>query len=165
MSAFCYMPLKTQLLRERSHRSWPGLLRLCHDVLESKREPPRAPGSEQREPGHTWEPYSKHQLLGRVMLRKWLWGFPCGSEGKVSATQETWVQSLGWEDPLEEGMATHSSILAWRIPMDRGAWWATVQRVAESDTTEQLTLSRLENSRPFVLGAHSRRRNSQLVWG
>ena len=35
---------------------------------------------------------------------------------------ETWVQSLGWEDPLEEGMATHSSILAWRIPMGRGAW-------------------------------------------
>ena len=36
--------------------------------------------------------------------------------------QETWVQSLGWEDPLEEGMATHFSILAWRIPMDSGAW-------------------------------------------
>ena len=36
--------------------------------------------------------------------------------------QETWVRSLGWEDPLEEGMATHSSILAWRIPMDGGAW-------------------------------------------
>ena len=35
--------------------------------------------------------------------------------------RETWVQSLGWEDPLEEGMVTHSSILAWRIPMDRGA--------------------------------------------
>ena len=34
----------------------------------------------------------------------------------------TWVRSLGWEDPLEEGMATHSSILAWRISMDRGAW-------------------------------------------
>ena len=36
------------------------------------------------------------------------------------------------EDPLEEGMAIHSSILAWRIPMDRGAWWATVRRVAQS---------------------------------
>ena len=44
-------------------------------------------------------------------------GFPGGSEAKVSATmQETQVQSLGWEDPLENGMATHSSILAWRIP-------------------------------------------------
>ena len=45
------------------------------------------------------------------------------------AMWETWVGSLGWEDPLEEGMATHSSILAWRIPMDRGAWRATVHGV------------------------------------
>jgi len=45
-----------------------------------------------------------------------------------------WVQSLGWEDPLEEGMATHSSILAWRILMDREAWWTTVYRVAKSWT-------------------------------
>ena len=36
--------------------------------------------------------------------------------------QKTWVRSLGWEDPLKEGMATHSSILAWRIPVDRGVW-------------------------------------------
>ena len=35
---------------------------------------------------------------------------------------EIWVQSLGWKDPLEEGRETHSSILAWTIPMDRGAW-------------------------------------------
>ena len=48
--------------------------------------------------------------------------------------QETWVQPLGWEDPLEEGMATHSSILAWRIPMYREAWLSTVQ----SELTEQL---------------------------
>ena len=40
----------------------------------------------------------------------------------LPAVLETWVQSLGWEDPLEESMATHSSILAWSIPMDRGAW-------------------------------------------
>ena len=39
----------------------------------------------------------------------------------LPAMWETWVQTLGWEDPLEEGMATHSSILAWRIPMDREA--------------------------------------------
>ena len=45
-----------------------------------------------------------------------------------------WVRSLGWEDPLEEGMATHSSILAWRIPVDRGAWRATVHRVTKSHT-------------------------------
>ena len=47
---------------------------------------------------------------------------------------ETWVQSLGWEDPLEEGMVTHSTILAWRIPMDRGAQWATVLGVTKSQT-------------------------------
>ena len=50
------------------------------------------------------------------------------------AVQEPGVQSLGWEDPLEEGMATRSSILAWRIPMDRGAWQATVHGVAKSWT-------------------------------
>ena len=44
------------------------------------------------------------------------------------------IQSLGQEDPLGKSMATHSSILAWRIPMDRGAWWAIVHRVAQSQT-------------------------------
>ena len=48
--------------------------------------------------------------------------------------QKTWVQSLGWEDTLEEGMATHSSVLAWRIPMGRGAWRATVHGVTKSLT-------------------------------
>ena len=48
------------------------------------------------------------------------------------AMWETWVQSLGWEDTLEEGMETHSSILAWRMPVDRGAWKATVHRVAKN---------------------------------
>ena len=52
----------------------------------------------------------------------------------LPAVWETWVPSLGWADLLEEGMATHSSILAWRIPMDRGAWWATVHGVAKSQT-------------------------------
>ena len=47
---------------------------------------------------------------------------------------ETWVRSLGWEDPLGEGMVTHSSILAWRIPVERGAWWATVHGVRKSRT-------------------------------
>ena len=50
------------------------------------------------------------------------------------AMRETWVRSLAWEDPLEEGMATQSSILAWRIPMDRGAWWTTVHGVTKSWT-------------------------------
>ena len=58
-------------------------------------------------------------------------GFPGGSDSKESSCN---VWDLGWEDPLEEGMLTHSSILAWRIPMDRGAWWATVHGVAKSQT-------------------------------
>ena len=48
--------------------------------------------------------------------------------------QETWIQSLDWEDPLEKGMATHSSILAWRIPLDREAWQATVHGLTKSQT-------------------------------
>ena len=50
------------------------------------------------------------------------------------AMWETWLRSLGWEDPLEEGTATHSSILARRIPMDREAWQAAVHRVTKSRT-------------------------------
>ena len=67
-------------------------------------------------------------------------GFAGGSVVKnLPAMQETQVQSLVWEGPLEKGMASCSSILAWRIPwtensMDRGAWWATVQRVAQNQT-------------------------------
>ena len=48
----------------------------------------------------------------------------------MQETQEMWVQSLGWEDPLEEGMATHSSILAMRIPWT-GASWATVHGITK----------------------------------
>ena len=50
----------------------------------------------------------------------------------LPAMWEIWVESLGWEDPLEEGMATHASVLAWRIPMDRGAWQVIVHGVAKS---------------------------------
>ena len=50
------------------------------------------------------------------------------------AMQETWVPSLGWEDSLEEGMATHSSVATWRIPKDRDAWRATVHGVTKSQT-------------------------------
>ena len=53
---------------------------------------------------------------------------PAGQE-----TEETWVQSLGGEDPLEEELATNSSSLAWEIPWTR-AWWATVHGVANSQT-------------------------------
>ena len=52
----------------------------------------------------------------------------------LPAMWETWVQSLRWKVPLEEGMATHSSTFAWRIPMDRGAWQAAVHVVTKSQT-------------------------------
>ena len=52
----------------------------------------------------------------------------------LPAMWETWVQSLGWEDPLEEGMATHSSILAWGISMDRKTWQVTVHEAAKNRT-------------------------------
>ena len=52
----------------------------------------------------------------------------------LPAMWEAWVQSLGWEDPLEKAMAIHSRILAWRIPMDRGALQATVHGAAKTQT-------------------------------
>ena len=52
----------------------------------------------------------------------------------LPAMQKTQVRSLGWEDPLEKEIATHSSIVAWKILMDRGSWWATVHGVAKSQT-------------------------------
>ena len=52
------------------------------------------------------------------------------------AMWESWVRSLGWEEPQGEGMATHSSNLAWRIPIDRGTWRATALGCKESDMTE-----------------------------
>ena len=75
--------------------------------------------------GLLWPPASEKGVSG-------------GSEAKnrpqMQELQETQVRSLGQEDPLEEGMATHSGILAWRIPMDGGAWWATVHGVTKSWT-------------------------------
>ena len=52
----------------------------------------------------------------------------------MQETQDTQLHSLDQEDPLEKEMATHSSILAWKNPMDGGAWWATVHAVAKSQT-------------------------------
>ena len=53
----------------------------------------------------------------------------------LPAMWETWIRSLGWEDPLDEGMENHFSILAWRILRDRGQpWWATVHGIAKSWT-------------------------------
>ena len=64
----------------------------------------------------------------------------------LPAMLETWIQSLDWEALLEEGMATHSSILAWRIPMDRRAWWATVHGVARGKRNQAI-----KNSTAYTL--------------
>ena len=52
----------------------------------------------------------------------------------LPAMRETWIGSLGWEDPLEEEMATHSRILAWRVPMDGEAWQVAVHGAAKRQT-------------------------------
>ena len=75
--------------------------------------------------------------------------------------QETWILSMVWEDPLEENMTTHFSIFAWRIPVDRGAWWAAVHGVTKSQT-------RLSNF-PFTFHFHALEKemethSSVLAW-
>jgi len=65
-------------------------------------------------------------------------GFPSGSGGKewMPAMRETWVRSLGWDDPLEKGMATHSRIFAWRIPCPEEPGRLQSMGCKELDTTE-----------------------------
>ena len=75
---------------------------------------------------------------------KYVFTYIGGTSGKESACQCRrqkrrrfvciWVRSLGGGEPLEESMATHSSILAWRIPMDRGVWQVAVHGVSKSQT-------------------------------
>ena len=77
-----------------------------------------------------WPNLAFHLFLLLRGLPRWL----SGKESVYQCRRHVRIQSLGWEDPLEEGMATHSSILAWRIPLVRGAWWATVHGVTKSQT-------------------------------
>ena len=72
---------------------------------------------------------------------------------------ETRVRFLGWEDPLEEKIATHSSILAWRSPMYRGAWQATVHGV----TKNQTQLSNEHTQSDFTAESHLNGRQAALV--
>ena len=80
------------------------------------------------------------------------------------AMQETPVQFLDREDPLEEDMATHSSILAWRVPVDRGASWATVHGVTKSQTW----LSHLAHTHSHMLkifyNRESFKKNFLIIW-
>ena len=81
-----------------------------------------------------------HHELENIWFNKIYGGFPGDSDSKESACNaEIWVRSLGWEDALEGDMATHSNIVAWGSSMDRGAWWATVHVIAESDMAEWLS--------------------------
>ena len=94
----------------------------------------RNPLAMQETPVYSWVrkiPWRRDKLLTPVFL-----GFPGGPAGKESAMWETWVRPLSWEDPLEKGKATHSSILAWRIPRRYSSWG-----YKDSDATEQLSLS------------------------
>ena len=71
-------------------------------------------------------------------LKDEYWGFPSGLVVKnppaMQESRDMQVRSLGWEDPLEEEMATHSSILAWKIPWTEEPGWATVHGIAKSWT-------------------------------
>ena len=110
---------------------------------------------------YTMEYYStiKNNTFESVLM-KWkklesiIQGFPGGSKDKASACNTGDLGSIpGLEDPLEEGMATHTSILAWRVPLDRGAWRAAVHGVAKrwtqlSDWTE-LNWTDTGSSLPF----------------
>ena len=72
----------------------------------------------------------------------------------LPAMWETWVWSLNWEEPLEEGMAPHSRILAWRSHMDRGAWWAAELDVTETLSTRDQVVAAVKNAAfPLLLVA------------
>ena len=96
--------------------------------------------------GHrTWgRTVKKRKLMKRLIHLGCSGGSVVKNLPPVQKPQVIQVRSLGQEDALEEGMATHSSILAWRIPMDRGAWRATVHRVAKSWTQLKWLSTHLE---------------------
>ena len=84
-------------------------------------------------------PGGRSELLASVFSStKWKRQASLGAQTdkKPPAIRETWVRPLGWENPLEKGPATHSSVLVWRTPMDRGAWWPAVHGVTKSRTRQ-----------------------------
>ena len=97
------------------------------------------------------QPYGKAFSLlplNIILSVDFLWAFLVAQTVKTPpAVRETWVWSLGWEDPLEEVMETHSSILAWRIPMYREALQATVHEVTKNQI--QCSLSSWRSSPLF----------------
>ena len=82
---------------------------------------------------HLWVRSSPGERIGHPLQCSWA-SLVARLLKNPPAVWETWVRPLGWEDPLDEGMATYFSILAWRIPMDREVWQITVQRITKSRT-------------------------------
>ena len=77
-----------------------------------------------------WYFYYAHFPIWKLRLKEFKWAsFIAQLVKNLPAMQETQVWFLGWEDPLEKEITTHSGVLAWRIPMDRGAWQAIVHGV------------------------------------
>ena len=94
-------------------------------------------------------------ITDRTSLRH-ITGFPSAQTIKnLPAMQETWVRSLGWEDPLEKAMLTHSSIPAWRIPWTQEPGGLQSMGNKESDRTEQLTLSLSQDTQRGIHYIHS----------
>ena len=83
---------------------------------------------------HLWKSILHYKIIKIFIYRSLRASLVAQLVKNPPAMQETWIRSLGREDPLEKGMATHSSILAWRITMDRGAWQAIVHGVSKSWT-------------------------------
>ena len=106
-------------------------------------DPSLIPGSE-RSPGE-----------GMGYLLQYSWASLVAQVVKnLPAMRETWVWSSNWEEPLEEGMAPHSRILAWRSPRDRGAWWAAELDVTETLSTRDQVVAAVKNAAfPLLLVA------------
>ena len=110
-------------------------IHLRTNVLKEGREIPNGSMVELRliEPKPGWDVWLRELLLHGIILEIASCDSLVAQRVKNPPTMwETWVRFLGWEDPLEEGMATHCSILAWRIPKYRGVWQATVHGITKN---------------------------------
>ena len=99
-------------------------------VAQLEKNPPAMHETLGSIPGSGWSP---GEGIGYALQYSWA-SLVAQLAKNLPAMRETWVRSLGWEDPLEEGMATHSRILAWENSMDRGAWRATARGVSKGWT-------------------------------
>ena len=157
MPGFIYLTLRAALTHwfARSQKHYPAML-----TTSARRARPRQSGSicissspsKDRIRKHfkreIWVIWYETLKMLRLCARSWLEEnkVTCSKDGlprwrewsrthlPMQETWETWVWSLGGEDPLEKGMAIHSSVLAWRIAMDRGAWPAAVHGVTKRQT-------------------------------